>query len=107
MASVYTILKCHDPGIQKERRQKRWAWGGALPHVGHTGGSTPLVGHVMRNVCTRGATARGRGNGPSLRCIGGSLRQLNARFSCCSFRGLFGPKITQNTHASTERPPAK
>jgi hypothetical protein len=40
-------------------RQKRRAWGGALPHVGHRGGSTPLVGHVMRHVCTRGATAGG------------------------------------------------
>src|SRR5215475_12122088 len=45
-------------------RQQRGAWGGALPHVGYTGGSTLLVGHVVRHVCTRGATAHGRGNGP-------------------------------------------
>lgn len=55
-------------------------WGSALPYVGHRGSSTPIIGHVMRNVCTQGATARGRGDGPSLRCIGGSLRPLNARY---------------------------
>jgi hypothetical protein len=53
MASVYTILKCHDPGIQKER--EAIAKGSAVKMRGLAAfsfaGAIRILGQLLRRAC--------------------------------------------------------
>jgi hypothetical protein len=83
------------PRAWRGLRQRRGTLGGTSTRVGNRGGSTPSVGHVRRNVCTRGDKGRpARQDRPASRMGHGTRqgerpltatyrlhsRQLNARF---------------------------